>query len=110
MEQGNTKPFYRYVKSLKNDNTGLSSLKKGTKLVTSAQHKADLLLEEFSSVFTKEDTESIPWLGPAKSKIDDITVTENGVRKLLKKLKPHKAKMPKFIVLTSVLQLSRVPE
>ena len=94
MEQGNTKPFYRYVKALKKENSGLAPLKVGGKLVTSPQQKADVLLEEFSSVFTQEDKESIPWLGPALKTIEDITVTTNGVKKLLEQLKPHKAAGP----------------
>ena len=94
LESGNTKLFYRYIKSLKNDNTGLAPLKSGAKLVTASQEKADILLEEFSSVFTKEDTDFIPWQGPASQKIDEITVTENGVKKLLQQLKPHKASGP----------------
>ena len=83
LEKGNSKPFYKYIKSLKNDNTGLAPLKSGSTLITSPQQKADLLLEEFSSAFTQKDTTSIPWLGPAKKVIDDICVTTNGVKKLL---------------------------
>ena len=79
---------------MKNDNVGLAPLKKGVDLVTDPQKKAEILLDEFSSVFTKEDQSSIPWLGPAKHKIDKIEVTTAGVEKLLSDLKPHKAAGP----------------
>ena len=75
---------------MKNDNIGLAPLKLGADLVTYLHQKA----EEFSSVFTHEDTEAIPWLGPAKKKMPNIKVTEAGVRKLLLKIKPHKAAGP----------------
>ena len=52
------------------------------------------MLKEFSSVFTHEDINSIPWLGPAEQKISDITVTEEGVSKLLANIKTHKASGP----------------
>ena len=79
---------------VKTGSTGLAPLKSTTTLVTDPQEKAEILLNEFSSVFTVEDTNSIPWLGPAKNQIDDIAVTEEGVSKLLANIKPHKASGP----------------
>ena len=66
LEKGNSKPFFKYIKSLKNESIGLAPLKHGPILETSAKEKADIFLKEFSGVFTHEDTSSIPWLGPAK--------------------------------------------
>ena len=60
LEDGNTKPFYRYIKSLRMDNIGLPPLKSTNTLVTSALDKATILLNEFSNVFTHEDTTFIP--------------------------------------------------
>ena len=94
IKNGNTKPFYRYIKSLKNDSTGLAPLKNGPSLLTSASSKSEALLNEFSSVFTQEDSEAIPWLGPAQHKMDDIVVAQDGVQKLLAQLQPHKAAGP----------------
>ena len=79
---------------MKNDSIGLAPLKEGTQLLTSAQEKSEALLQEFSSVFTNEDTSSIPWLGPASHKMEDIVVDTDGVLKLLQQLKPHKASGP----------------
>ena len=72
LEEGNTKAFYKYIKSLRTDNLGLAPLKSGATLVTQPQEKAELLLNEFSSVFTKEELTSIPWLGPASAKIPPL--------------------------------------
>ena len=47
-----------------------------------------------STTYTREDTDSIPWLGPVNARIGDINVTEQGVSKLLKDLKVHKASGP----------------
>ena len=44
LDKGNTKPFYRYIKSLKTDSTGLAPLKSDTKLVTDPREKAEILL------------------------------------------------------------------
>ena len=94
LEDGNTKPLYRYIKQLRMENLCLPPLKAGGSLITSACDKAATLLAEFSSVFTIEDLSFIPWLGPAKHKIQDILVYEDGVRKLLLQLTPHKASGP----------------
>ena len=66
LTKGNTKPFYKYIKSLKNESIGLAPLKQGADLITDPKAKADILLNEFSGVFTTEDVNSIPWLGPCK--------------------------------------------
>ena len=55
----------------------------------------ELLNGKFLSSFTTEDTRSFPNLG-ASYYLDapDTTVYPNGVRKLLRNLKPHKATGP----------------
>jgi hypothetical protein len=44
-----------YVKSKKEDNMGISPLLSVGKLVSDSAHKAKLLVNQFSSVFTKDD-------------------------------------------------------
>ena len=79
---------------MKKDNVGLAPLKSGSSLLTNASEKGDILLQEFSGVFTKEDTSSIPWLGPAKDKMPEIKISSDGILKLLHVIKPHKASGP----------------
>jgi hypothetical protein len=56
--------------------------------------KADLLLQQFKSVFTKSTGVPLPNLSPPTSHIRPITVTVAGVAKLLRHLKPDKASGP----------------
>ena len=86
-----TNPFWRYLKTLKQDCIGLPPLRQGGALYTAAKDKARILLNEFGSVFTIEDIFCIPWLGRSRHCIDPIVVQVAGVRKLLQRLKPEKA-------------------
>jgi hypothetical protein len=58
--------------------------------------KAELLNQQFASVFTSENpSEPLPVLGDSPNRtVGNITVTENGVQKLLEQLNPHKATGP----------------
>ena len=76
--------------------------------MTDAKEKADILLDEFSGVFTNEDTNSIPWLGPGRSKIEDITFSPDGIEQLLASLQPHKASGPDRIPNRVLKELSPV--
>ena len=54
--------------------------------------KAEILLEEFKSVFTHENKSHIPILsGPSYPTLPDLNFSEEGVLKLLKELNPNKA-------------------
>ena len=60
--------------------------------------KANILNEQFCSVFTDEDVSSIPTLGQSPHPdMPDIQVTVKGVVKLLKNLNPRKAAGPNKI-------------
>ena len=88
----NTKPFWRFVKSLRVDSIGIPPLREGAALITDAVQRASLLGKEFRSAFTHEDTSHIPSLGPrTSSTITPMHVEVAGVQKLLNRLKPNKA-------------------
>ena len=55
LKNNDSKPFWRYIKSRKQDNIGVSPLKDRGTLGDSLQ-KANILLSQFQSVFTKEDS------------------------------------------------------
>ena len=57
------KKFWEYIKSLKKDASGVSPLKKDGVLVSDSKGKADNLNQQYASVFTEEDIDSIPDLG-----------------------------------------------
>jgi len=57
--------------------------------------KANILNQQYQSVFTQEDTTSIPTLdGNPSPTMPDIEVTTEGILSLLKRLNPNKATGP----------------
>ena len=60
------KTFWRFIKSQKQDTTGISTLQTPTDQVTTPKEIAETLNSQFKSVFTVEDLESIPEM-PASS-------------------------------------------
>ena len=74
--------------------SGVASLKKDGNTVGDARGKAEVLNSQFSSVFTEDDS-PIPNLGTSSTPdAPNIQVGRNGVMKLLRGLKPHKATGP----------------
>ena len=93
-EPGNLKRFWSFIKSKKCDNSGVAPLKRDGVAHSDSQVKANILNDQFSSVFTKEDTPTIPSLGHSTHPdLARITVSEEGVQKLLD-LKIHSAAGP----------------
>ena len=69
-------------------------MKDGVTATTPAE-KAELLNKQFSSVFTSEDTDSVPKIPQKKyTNIGRIDVTVDGVMKLLTNLNASKAAGP----------------
>ena len=92
MKDNNTKPFWRYAKARRQDNTGVAPLKDGAKLVSDSASKAKLLLQQFCSVFTRDKGSTLPQIkSPEKPAIGDLTIREEGVAKLLRNLNASKA-------------------
>ena len=92
------KPFWCYIKSRRQDNIGVSPLKHQGRLDANSKDKAELLNQQFQSVFTREDTVKMPNIsGPSFPPISDITISPQGVEKLLKQLKVNKASGPDCI-------------
>ena len=57
--------------------------------------KSTILIEQFGSVFTKEDLETMPSMsGTPFPKMEPFTITNNGVLKLLRYLTLHNAQGP----------------
>jgi hypothetical protein len=92
----NSKRFWSYIKSKRQEPAGISSLLNKDGFLHSDSHiKAEILNHQFQSVYTKEDTTTLPDKGNSTIKsMNDIYITENGVIKLLKDLNPHKASGP----------------
>ena len=58
LQNNNSKPFWKYVKSRKQDNIGVSPLKSNEQLVNGNMGKADILINQFKSVFTREEKQN----------------------------------------------------
>ena len=90
-EQDSNKGLWRYLKSTKQNSCGVSTLVSNGKVCTTGQEKADVLNEQFSSVFTHA-TNPIPSLGPSVyPSMPPITIAAPGVHKLLCQLDTKKA-------------------
>ena len=80
LENNNTKPFWSYIKSLKNDNNVVAPIKVEGKLHSDPTQKATLLSKQFQSVFVKEDHKiPVPKLGDTTAPtIGDLKITTKG--------------------------------
>ena len=95
LSENNTKPFWRYIKAKKTDNLGVSPLLSKGKLHSESKSKAEILLNQFSSVFTKSTADTMP---PVKINVNEsitpIQIEPKGVEILLSRIKQHKATGP----------------
>jgi hypothetical protein len=91
-----TKRLWAYVKSKKNEASGIPPLLDQTgRTISGDQDKVELLNNHYTKVFTKEDTATIPTpSGLPHPIMPDIEVGIGGVEKLLSKLNPKKAQGP----------------
>ena len=64
----NLKRFWHYVKSKRQDNVGIGALKnQANDMVTDSTEKAEILNKQFKSVFTVEDTSTVPDKGTSST-------------------------------------------
>ena len=95
LQENNTKPFWNYVKSKKEDNIGIAPLKDKGNLVSDCKGRAEILVDQFLSVFTKEDSRDLPEVSSrVADDIPHLTIGEDGVVKLLCNIKISKAPGP----------------
>ena len=92
----NPKRFWSYIKSRKQESSGITSLKnKDGYLHSDTVSKADILNKQFHSVYTKEDYTNMPDKGPSPyPSMMKIQVNNQGVVKLPRGLRPFKATGP----------------
>ena len=90
------KQFYSYIKSKKQESKGVSSLiNKHGFLQSKSTKRADILNNQFESAYTCEDTNNISNKGPSQHpSMRRIIFKPDGIAKLLRNLKPHKASGP----------------
>jgi hypothetical protein len=92
------KKFWRRIKAQKRDRTGTAPLKEHGLLVSEAKGKAGILNRQYQSAFSQEDPNNIPAPEETEApKMHKISVTEEGVLKLLSNLQEAKASGPDLI-------------
>ena len=91
----NPKRFWTYVKSLRRESLGIPPLVVNNKVHSTDKGIAEALNDQFTSVFTKENMDSVPTKGKSSyNSINDLNIDLNGVVKQLSSLKCHKASGP----------------
>ena len=95
LESGNNKPFWKYVKSQKQESFGISALKSNGNVITDSLSKAEILNSQFKSVFTPQSGNTFPQLpGTQFPKIKLQHISENGVSMLLDRIDVSKSSGP----------------
>ena len=88
-------PFWKCVRALRRENTGIAPLKQGSVLHSDEPAKPHILNKHFGSVFAPPDDEDIPVLpGPSFPNIRKLIINVWGVSKLPLNVKPNKATGP----------------
>jgi hypothetical protein len=86
---GLTKKFWRYIKSKKQESSGVATLEVDGCFMEDNKSKAEALNKQFQSVFTDEDTSTLPQMGTSKTQdISSIPVIINCVSQDLFSRKP----------------------
>ncbi|XP_053389728.1 uncharacterized protein LOC128552706 [Mercenaria mercenaria] len=107
-----SKKFFSYIKSKGQESSGAAPLKnKDGFLQSNSKAKANILNDQFVSVFTREYKTNMPDKGPRLTPtMDKIKVDWKGVHKLLLNLNTHKACGPdeisSFILKTAANELA----
>ena len=93
-----TKRFWSYIRSKKSHDVGVAPLKDNNVDVNDSLGKAHLSSNQFKSVFTQEDPDKIPYLGPSPyPDVPPTVFTIPGKLKLLNNINPKKANGPDLI-------------
>ena len=92
LQNNNTKPFWNDAKSKREDNIGIAPLKDKGHLVSDCKGKAEILANQFQSVFTKDDSQDTPEVSSrVEEDIPHLKIGEDGVTKLLRGIKINKS-------------------
>ena len=92
LEEDSGKSLWRYLKGLRRDTCGVSTIAADGRTGTDPKDKAEMLNAQFSSVFTREDPFNVPTMTTSPHpKMPPIRVGSQGVLKLLQQLNTRKA-------------------
>ena len=60
LDENNSKPFWRYFKSRRQDSVRVTTLKKMGQLINASKEKAQIMVEQFQSLFTRDSDNNLP--------------------------------------------------
>lgn len=89
-----SKKFYGFIKCLKFDTIGIPALMRNGNLESDNRAKAEVLNTQFCSVFTQENPIIPPLDDSETPPMPNITISVDGVLKLLENLDPNKSSGP----------------
>ena len=90
-----SKKFWSYIRSKRTDVLGVGVLRKDGKDITNSVEKAEVLNQQYASVFTKENANSTQSIGNHQfPMISNLEIESQGIAKLLSNLDPKKANGP----------------
>ena len=97
-DDNDTKPFWKFVRSKRRDNTGIAPLKYNGRLHTDCQSKVYTLNNQFTSVFNIDDTGDIPVpSGQSYPSMPEFGINICDVEKVPHIIKPNKTSGPDTI-------------
>ena len=104
-----SKKAWAYIKSRRKENIGIPPLiDNNGRLCEEAQDKAEILCEQYTSVFTKDDGRApVPTVPYNLPSMPHVTIDANGVQKLLTEVKINKANGPDLIPNTVLKECNR---
>ncbi|KAI0241406.1 hypothetical protein LSAT2_027948 [Lamellibrachia satsuma] len=95
---GNPKNLYTFIKGKRCDNSGVAPPKIDCVQANDPQKKATILNEQFSSIYTTNDSTNIPSMsGEPSLGMHQFSIDQAGIQKTLQGLNPHKAAGPDSI-------------
>ena len=99
--------FWSFIRSLRKDSSGVSPLHSEGEIHSSAEKKAAILNQQFTSVFTQEPPGPWPEKGPSPHPtMPDICISKEGIEKMLQNIKPDKAAGSDSLPATVLKELS----
>ena len=94
-DEGSKSKFWSFIKQKRKDSCSVAPLRKEGVLISDAVGKANILNEQYCSVFNPDNRGSEPAKDTSQtSDMPDIQVTQEGVEKMLRGLKINKAAGP----------------
>ena len=101
------KRFWSFIRSVRKDSSGVSPLRSEGEIHSSAEKKAEILNQQFTSLFTQEPPGPLPDKDPSPHPtMPDICISKEGIEKMLQNIKPDKAAGPDSLPGTILKELS----